>query len=71
MRFHPQIVNTGANILLLLASATLGTTLWYKYAHGRQAASAPKAFPFRVGDRAPAIPGIDYARAEQSLVGAC
>jgi len=59
-------LNTFANITLVVASIALGASVWHRFAQGR---ARPKLEnPFRIGMKAPQIPGVDYRSYDRTLV---
>lgn len=70
MALNAKVLNMAANVFLVAASGLLGTAAWYRYFHvpPTNASKSAGAVPFRPGDRAPQIRGIDYASAQRSLV---
>ena len=67
MRIRANGLNLIANVSLIAASGALGTTIWYRLFHDRQAA-AKGSSAFHPGERAPQLPGVNYSSSERSLV---
>lgn len=72
MRIPSKALNLVANACLVVASGTLGVTVWYKYFHGqavpRQTVPRPAGLPIQPGSSAPPVEGMSYGSHEQSLL---
>ena len=68
IRLNSSSVNIGANIALVLAALVFGGSVWWRFGHGRQVPATGAVSLFRLGDRAPAILGVEYGAAERSLI---
>lgn len=67
MRLHPKVLNLTANICLVGSICALGTAAWYRFSH-RPEPPSRSALPFKSGDHAPKILGVDYASAERHFL---
>jgi len=63
-----SVLNFAANVALASACGFLGLVSWQRYTHPPNPPTANLSRPFRAGEKAPAIPDVEYASSERSVV---